>query len=114
MERKRCAKNFDVKGILDELSGAHIFFKLKKQCNSEIELVIPCDKQQIVSVFIVFSENGFFSDQEQILRLLDRPELLEHQFITFTHQKKKISFHIMLEKQEEFFKSFTDKRRKNA
>ncbi|MGC8805760.1 MAG: hypothetical protein ACP5JO_01695 [Candidatus Ratteibacteria bacterium] len=76
---------------------------------SKHKICVPCEKNAIVFLFRFFYEYGFISKQEQVLRLIDRPEFLDSQVISFYNNKNKMCFDIVLENPENFYQKRKNK-----
>ncbi|HXK44451.1 MAG TPA: hypothetical protein PL060_00750, partial [bacterium] len=72
---------------------------------SKYKICVPCEKNAVILLFRFFYEHGFISNQEQMLRMIDRPEFLDSQVISFYNKKNKMCFDIVLENPEKFFKN---------
>lgn len=75
----------------------NVGFSLCWQKSQYVKIKIKTDKQTIITLFEFFFNSGFYSKQEQILRLMDRPELLAGQIISFYNEKKKLRIDVELE-----------------
>ena len=72
---------------------------------SRHKICVPCEKNAMIFLFRFFYKHGFTSKQEQMLRLIDKPQFLDSQVISFYNKKNKMCFDIVLESSEKFFKN---------
>lgn len=57
---------------------------------------VKAEKNTLVGLFDFMGRNGFFSEEEQILRLCDSPELIAGQVISFYNDKSKFRIDVEL------------------
>jgi hypothetical protein len=70
----------------------------------DIDMVIPSEKNVIISLFDILYRFKFHSDQRHLLRIIDKPEFLAGQWITFTDNKNREILDVYLENTAEFAK----------
>ncbi len=79
--------------------------ELKKEINVSVlqqkpgflKLSLSFDRTKLIKLFEFFLRNGFLSKQEHIFRLIDRPDLLAGQIISFYNKQKKFRIDVELE-----------------
>jgi len=84
------------KSFLDEMKN-QIHVSVLQQKSNSLKCSLSADRATLIKLFDFLWRNGFFSDEEQILRLIDRPDLLAGQVITFYNKQKKFRIEVELE-----------------
>lgn len=73
-----------------------IDFSLQWEKADRAKIRMSPNRITLIPLFVFMSRNGFLSEQEQLLRLIDRPELLSGQVISFYNRKKNLRIDVEL------------------
>lgn len=68
----------------------------------DVDIMIPADREILIKVFSNLSKLKLYTDQEQLLRLIDKPKYVIGQWITFKDEKGNELIDVLLEDKGKF------------
>jgi hypothetical protein len=72
----------------------------------DVDLMVPVDKENLLRLFLVLSKLKPYGNQEQLLRLLNKPGVFTGQWLTFKDKKNNELIDVLLEDQRKFQKIY--------
>ena len=68
----------------------------------DVDIMVPADRENLINIFLHLSKLKLHTDQEQLLRLVDKPPLLIGQWLTFKDPKGYELIDVLLEDEKKF------------
>jgi len=72
----------------------------------DVDIMVPADKNNLINLFHNLAKLNLFTEQEQLLRLMDKSELVVGQWLTFKDKKGNELIDTLLEDEEKFQKVY--------
>ena len=96
------------------IGGMAMVFHGIPRTTLDIDIIVSANKKVLIKLFSILKKNGLKIMEKNILKLLERPDLIAGQWITFSDEKDREIIDVFLEDENEFEKIFKKAERKKG